>query len=102
MGGWSARRFPSQKSFVFFNPLVRLKMRSTILLVRSRHYASNGQTLQNRPVGNSAPQLWLPDSAITFGQPRSFCISCLFPPPPTLNRETTQKAYYLILAVQNI
>src|SRR5207249_1159576 len=64
---------------------------STILLVRSRHYASNWQPLQIRHVGNSAPQLWLPDSLITFGPSRSFCTSCLFPSEPTLTRETTEK-----------
>jgi hypothetical protein len=55
------------------------EMLSTILLVRSTHYASNWQTLQNRHVGNSAHQLGLPDSPITSGPPRSFCTSCLFP-----------------------
>jgi hypothetical protein len=34
MGAWSARRFRSLKSFVFFKRLVLLKMLSPIVLVR--------------------------------------------------------------------
>jgi hypothetical protein len=48
MAGWSARRFPSQKSFVFFKPLVLLKMLSPILLAR-------GSTLRIEVANHSTP-----------------------------------------------